>query len=80
MRVDEEHAEITKKQKLKSCTSPRPHLPSSSRTVYNFTYLGIINNIELGGDWIKHYSLNFQVRTSCVMVTHQMVVKCFATW
>ena len=49
MQVDEEHAGITKKQKLKSCISPRPHLPSSSRTVYNFTYLGIINNIELGG-------------------------------
>lgn len=61
MLVDELHAGITKKLKRQKCISTS-QLPANSRPSFsNFTYLGIVYNIEFGRDWFGSYLQLFKL-------------------
>jgi hypothetical protein len=68
MLLDEFHAGITKHLKRQKCPSSISHSPTTSRPAFsNFTYLGIVNSIDFGGEWLTYYSSNFWIVVNCVI-------------
>jgi hypothetical protein len=68
MLLDEFHAGITKHSKRQKCPSSISRSPTTSRPAFsNFTYLGIVNSIDFGGEWLTYYSANFQIVVNCVI-------------
>jgi hypothetical protein len=68
MLLDEFHAGITKHSKRQKCPSSISRSPTTSRPAFsNFSNLGIVNSIDLGGEWLTYYSSNFQIVVNCVI-------------
>jgi hypothetical protein len=68
MLLDEFHAGITKHSKRQKYPSSISRSPTTSRPAFsNFSNLGIINSIDLGGEWLNYYSSNFWIMVNCVI-------------
>jgi hypothetical protein len=68
MLLDEFHAGITTHSKRQKCPSSISRSPTTSRlALSNFTYLGIVNSIDFGGEWLTYYLANFQIVVNCVI-------------
>ena len=69
MVVDEFHAGIDRKKKHKQCDSNFIRSSTnSSRNTFNFDGLGMVNHIELGGEWLQHYHSGFWCTVNYVSI------------
>ena len=69
MLVDEFHAGIDRKKKHKKCDSNFIRSSTnSSRYTFNFDGLGMVNHIELGGEWLQHYNSGFWFAVNYVSI------------
>src|SRR6266498_3414466 len=68
MMVDEFHANIDRKKKHKKCDSQFIRSSSnSSRNTFSYSGLGMVNHIELGGEWLQYYGSYFRFVINCVI-------------
>jgi hypothetical protein len=68
MLLDEFHAGITKHSKRQKCPSSISCSPTTSRPAFsNFSNLGLVNSIDVGGEWLTYYSTNFWIMVNCVI-------------
>ena len=68
MMVDEFHANIDRKKKHKKCDSQFIRSSSnSSKNTFSYSGLGMVNYIELGGEWLQNYGSYFQFVINCVI-------------